>query len=399
VGAIYMTRPAPPEPLAPAPSPAPVHVRRLSRVARPRVARLYGDTRPWRRSRLSVDVAGRVVWRSPSLELGADVAEGEPLLRLDPKPFALARDQARAEYALARAQAEAAEAVWSGSRRALERAREQEELARRERDRQQSLFDSGSTAASLRDQARGAWVAARSARERAEQRLAADRASATAAESRVQSALAALRRAEDALARSEVHAPFAGRISMPSAEVGDWLLPGSPVCTLLDLSQLIVRAPLPNSESAFLGPEPELRLHMPAFPEVEVGKLRLLGLSGEADPQSRARELRVAFENPQGRLPAGVFAVLEVDLGSRSAVWLRPEDYRLVEGVPTAFVVEGSGRATRAVTRPLRLGLSEVDSQGRSWIPVLEGLAPGELLAVDDLDMLGDGVPVAVLED
>ena len=60
------------------------------------------------------------------------------------------------------------------------------------------------------------------------------------------------------------------------------------------------------------------------------------------------------------------------------------------------YVIGPDGRAER---REVRLGRPVLDQEDRAWHPVLGGLAAGERLVTDNLEMLADGAELMVLED
>ncbi|RMH03627.1 MAG: efflux RND transporter periplasmic adaptor subunit, partial [Planctomycetota bacterium] len=239
----------------------------------------------------------------------------------------------------------------------------------------------------------------RAERIRAEEEAAVQEAAAAAAAAAVERARAALAVAEDRLARTRVRAPFAGEVAAPAVEVGDWLAPGRPVCTLLDRGGLEVRAPLPIEEADRAAAGAPARIRFPALAGADGEALtlagRLTGLEPAADPASRSRTAVIEVRDPEGRVPAGAFAEVELDLGRLAAIWLRPQEYRADEGGPVAFVVV-AGRAER---RPLRLGRARIDAAGLAWHPVLAGLEPGQSLVTDNLERVEDGAPLLLLED
>ncbi|MBC8330195.1 MAG: efflux RND transporter periplasmic adaptor subunit [Planctomycetes bacterium] len=400
LGAIYGTRPDPPRPLAPAPNPAPVHLRTLALETRPLTARIYGQATPWRQARLAAELSGVVVWRSELLENGGRVEAGAELLRLDPEPFDLALDEAAAAVKMALAEWDQRSVQDQANEAKLEDYRAQEQLAELDWERARGLLANGDVAEKVRDDALKAWLAARSALKQAEQAAAVDRAAVQTARAALERTEAARDRARDTVGRSVLRAPFAGEVSAPSAEVGDWLLAGSPVCLLVDRDRLKLRAPLPTEESIGVGTGTPVQVVVPALIGESGEPVRLeaqvLGLDPVATAAARARELVVAVSNRELGLPAGAFVEMTVQRGERLALWLRPQEYQTQGGQSHAYVIGPDGRAER---REVRLGRPVLDQEDRAWHPVLGGLAAGERLVTDNLEMLADGAELMVLED
>lgn len=61
----------------------------------------HGNVRAWRELELTAEVTGRVMWASERFEPGVEVAEGEPLLRIDATDYELALAEAQQSLASA----------------------------------------------------------------------------------------------------------------------------------------------------------------------------------------------------------------------------------------------------------------------------------------------------------
>ena len=171
-----------------------------------------GTVSPRTESELVPEVAGRVIEVSPSFVSGGFFEAGELLLRIDPHDYRQAVVQAgsavaQAELRLASEQAEA-------------------DVARREWE---ELGEGGEPPPlTLR-----------------EPQLAE-------AEAAVAAARAALLNAERNLERTEIRAPFAGRVRQKQVDVGQFVSPGSPLGTVYAVDYAEIRLPLPDEELAFL---------------------------------------------------------------------------------------------------------------------------------------------------
>ena len=398
-GALWVSRPDPPIPLAPAPAAAPVHVRTLAAEARPERLRAYGETSPVRHALLAADQSGLVRWRAPQLEVGEQVEAGQELLRLDAGRLEQQRAQAQAAVEVAEAQVELARGELRAAEAEQAAAAEAEPLARREAERQEQLAASGDVPESVRDRAQQAWVEARGRLQVAEAAAAAAAIAVDGVRTGVAQAQQNLAAVEDELSRVVVRAPFAGEIAQVHVEEGAWLAPGSPVAALVDRSSLRVRLSIPNGADLRIQQGARVLLEFPAFRledgtalqrEVELGRL-----SPEAQPMSRARTLECVLPNQEDQLPAGAFVEATVMLGERRGIWLRPSEYRLDPAGARAVVVQEG----RAELRPIRLGRAWIGADGSTWHPVLAGLRAGETIAIDNLESPVDGGPVLVLED
>lgn len=397
LGALWVSRPAPPIPLAPAPAPAPVHVRAVAAQTRPEFLHAYGETHPLRRVVLAAQQSGLVAWRDSGLEMGSRVVAGQPLIRLEAgrlEQTVLLAKSAR-QAALARVELAKRERAVAQAEHAA--AAEAAPLAEREAARQRALAESGDGAESNRDLAARAWVEARGRVRASEAGVAAAEAAVLVAQAAVAQAEQALLQAEDERARAELVAPFDGEVVRLHTEVGAWLAPGAPAVELLDRRQLRVRIALPSGDAGRLAGKETVALSFPGF-LLEDGTPRLATatiaqLAPQADRLSRAQSLELLLENADFSLPVGAFVEAKVSLGERSAIWLRPSEFRLAAEGPQAVVVAGD----QAELRSLRMGPELIDEQGVTWHPILHGLSAGEVIATDNLDSPTHGGPVLVL--
>lgn len=172
------------------------------------------------------------------------VRKGELLFALDPTTYRLQKEQAAADLRMAEAalvdrqrtvEAERSNAVIA--REQVARARSNLELATQTLARLEALRPKGYVSAQQVDDAatakRDADISLKQAlhQQAAADALVSDVAAATAL---VEARRAALALAEQALANTEVHAPFDGKVVGLSVAAGEFVLPGQSVFTLID---------------------------------------------------------------------------------------------------------------------------------------------------------------------
>ncbi len=250
------------------------------------VVRSQGTVVPRTESQLVPEVSGRVVWTSPSLVSGGFFHRGDVLLRLERRDYETALARARAS--LARAEGE-----WEHARANLER---REKLARE-----------GVASSAQLDDARRAFRVAEAARDEA--RLVR-------------------RQARDDLARTELRAPFDGRVRKEHTDVGHFVSRGQALATLYATDYAEIRLPIPDAELAYLqlplftqadadkGPAVTLRAHFAGAEHVWHG--RIVRTEGEIDPKSRMVHAVARVEDPYGKasgtapLAIGLFVEAEI---------------------------------------------------------------------------------------
>lgn len=171
-----------------------------------------GIIEPITQTRAASEVAGLVVEVSEKFEAGESFETGDVLLKIDATDY---------EAALAQAQA------------ALEEARLNQEMEEARRDQ------------ALRD-----WEKLKSDREPTGlvQRIPQVRSAAA----RVAAAEAAVKKANRDLERTELRAPYPGRIKSTSTDLGSYVTPGAPLAELYRTDVLEIRLPISLDDYAFI---------------------------------------------------------------------------------------------------------------------------------------------------
>lgn len=291
--------------------------------------RSQGTVAPRTESELIPEVSGPVVWISPALVSGGFFESGDALLRIDARDYQAAA--ARATASLARAEGE------------LEHARQN--LARR-----RELSEKGiSSASQLEDAERTERVAA-----------------ATREEARV-----ALGQAQRDLERTEVRAPYAGRVRAKHVDVGQFVSRGSPIATLYAIDYVEIRLPIPDRELAYLemplfgdaslgsdGPEVELRASFAGAEHVWSG--RVVRTEGEIDAKSRMVHVVARVEEPYAatdpaRAPLAVGLFVNAEIVGPLVAGVTRVPRSALRGDRELLVVDADDRLRRRPVEVLRV--------------------------------------------
>lgn len=170
-----------------------------------------------------------------------------------------------------------------------------------------------------------AQVTAARLRNEAEQKLQHESfASATRladARAQFEAAQAELRRIEVDLGQTRIRAPFNGALQEQLIEVGDYVAPGDPVGTFVDVDTLIVTGSVSETERANLEIGSIATARLVTGQEAR-GRIRFIAPVAE----ERTRTFRIELEvpNPERALPAGVTAQIEVPAGTAVAHRVSP---------------------------------------------------------------------------
>jgi multidrug resistance efflux pump len=226
---------------------------------------------------------------------------------------------AQARLQSSRAQLLQAEAMLtkqeSDSRRAIELAKQGVASDQERVQAEANLKAQQATVAALKEQVGASQADLDAAVARTRQ---ANAAMSTVASTRGQlaNAEAALKEAEVRLGYTKIYAPVSGTVSVRAAREGEVLNMGSPIVTIVDLSDTWVRAPLPETEADHIGLGDTLRVRLPGGSLVS-GKVFFKAAEADfatqRDVSRRKRDiktivLKVRLDNPKGAYVPGMTA-------------------------------------------------------------------------------------------
>jgi membrane fusion protein (multidrug efflux system) len=284
---------------------------------------------------------------------GEVVRAASPLFQIDPAPFEIALAQARAQLAQEKARNEQARRE-SGR---LKQLAEQRAISQKE-------YDDSTTTLKLSD-------------------------------ATLQAAEANVRQADLNLSYTLVTAPVAGITGRGARSEGSLITAGadSLLTTVSQVDPIWVRFSLSDSDLAKLpagrlgrGAATEVRLVLPDG-NPYAGKGRINFAATQIDPRLATQQLRAEFDNPQVQLLPGQFVRVQIVAGQRENVFLVPQT--AVLQTEKGYFVFTVDKEEKAAIRPVKAG----DWVGRDWI-ILDGLATGDRVIVDNLLKLRPGTPV-----
>jgi membrane fusion protein (multidrug efflux system) len=282
---------------------------------------------------------------------GSQVKSGQILFNIDPEPYKIALNQARAQYNQSLAQAE---------------------QAKREKKRLESLIES------------------RSISQREFDNATSDESISVAA---LAQSRANLRQAELNLSYTNVTAPVDGISGRFQFSEGALISANtSLLTTLAQVNPIWVRFSFSDNELKQLGGA----LNEKNIQEVSMilsdgneypkkGKINFA--ASEINPSLGTQELRATFENNERQILPGQFVRVRVTTGKKDGVFLLPQLAVLnSDQGKFVFVVNEKSQAT---PRPVIAG----QWKGKDWV-ILGGLQAGDKVIIDNLIKVRPGMPV-----
>ena len=186
-------------------------------------------------------------------------------------------------------------------------------------------------------------------------------------------------------------APFSGKLGMRNVSIGDLVSPGTKITTLDDISEIKVDFRVSEKYYPAIRPGQKVGVQTASFPD-QIFSGSITAVAPRIDPVTRTAEVRAVVPNPEGKLAPGMLFVVTLELGKHTSINVPEQALMSLGEIQYAFVYKpGQKRVER---RELKLGQR---SRGRAEI--LSGLKVGELLVVDGVLKLVDGVAVQVIPD
>jgi RND family efflux transporter MFP subunit len=329
---------------------------------------------------VAAEVSGRIV--ATPVERGTRVTAGGTLVGIADTEVAAQLQEAQANAA----QIEARLGISANSDFAIDRvpevanARASNDLAQADFERARMLSERKLLSTADFDRSRAQADAARRQYDIAR----------NAAEQQFQSLLAARARltlARKALSDTAVRAPFNGSVEQRFVSIGDYVVKGTKVASVMRTNPLRVELTVPGQYISQVAAGRAVTLTVDSYPgEVFTGQVRYVSPAVKTD--SRALVVEAVVANDHDRLKPGLFVTARLEQASRSPAVLVPvAAVRMVSGTPRVYVI-GPNKAVeeRLVTSGQTLdGMVEIES----------GLKAGEVVAASNVTQLADGARIA----
>jgi RND family efflux transporter MFP subunit len=336
---------------------------RVTEVALERVRMVVhsqGTAAPRTESDVVPEVAGKVVWISPTLVAGGAFSAGELLLRIDDRDYSAAAGRARA---------------------VLQRAKAESEHARFELRRLEQLE---SRQLASRSQMENALRVAR------------------VAEANMDDARFALERAELDRERTSIRAPFRGLVRRKDVNVGQFVSRGAAIATIYATDMVEVRLPIADEQLAYLSislshtgefepsAAPQATLRALYGGREHAWRARIVRIEAEIDAQSRMVHLVAQVNNaevPTGSSPplrVGQFVRADIEGRSADDIVVLPRG--AIRNNNRVLVVDGQDRLQYRDVELLRVY--------RDKAYITAGLVAGERVCVSPLQTVVEGMRV-----
>jgi multidrug efflux pump subunit AcrA (membrane-fusion protein) len=243
----------------------------------------------------------------------------------------------------------------------------------------QELYQQGAMPRKELDQAGVDLTNARNQHEIAQQHLDAllaigKKQELKAAAGQLESAKGKYLGAAASLGYSEIRSPIDGVVTDRSLYPGEMAAAGTPLLTVMDISQVIARAHIPQPDAAALKVGDTATITVPGEDEPVGGRVTVI--SPALDPNSTTVEVWVQAKNPGDRLKPGTSVKLSMLAQTVPDALVIPSVCLLTapDGSTTVMLVGSDGRAHR---QAVRVGIGQGDK-----VQIVEGLKAGDSVVV-----------------
>ena len=211
-------------------------------------------------------------------------------------------------------------------------------------------------------------------------------------ESRSNAARSVAKQSEDEakLAKTVMIAPFPGVAGLRQVSEGAYVAAGTDIARLEKIDQLKLDFRVPEVFLARLRAGQSVRIAVDAYADAHF-EGAIYAIEPAIDEQTRTVLVRARVANPALKLRPGMFARVQLLLGTREkAVWV--SEAAIVPRGQDSFVykvVQGKADLVK-----VRIGLRKPGE-----VEVVEGVAAGDLVVTEGVQKIGPGAPVTVLGD
>lgn len=329
---------------------------------------------------------------------GSKVHAGQLLIKLQNRDLAAAVEENQGNLQ----QAQAAKNIATGSTipEELQKAEWDTQTAKDNLDAQQKIYESrknllaqGAIPRKDYDAANVAYIQAKAQYEQAQKHLEAlkavgHEAELKSAQAQLTAAEGKSKGAEAQLYYSEIRSPIKGVVTDGPWYPGMMPQAGAPLVTVMDLSQMIAKAHIPQNQAVLLKKGDAATVNVAGADEGVKGKVVMV--SPALDPGSTTVEVWVQAPNKEGTLKAGSSATVSMVAKSVSDALTVPAQALVTdeEGKKSIMVIGSDGKAHK---RDVQTGIQTADA-----VQIVSGVKPGEQVVTTGAYGLPDNTRVKV---
>ncbi|MBV5314131.1 MAG: efflux RND transporter periplasmic adaptor subunit [Prolixibacteraceae bacterium] len=191
---------------------------------------------------------------------------------------------------------------------------------------------------------------------------------------------------EAQIAKTEIYAPFSGKVGLRAVSVGNYLASNTLIATIQQLDPVKIEFDVPEKYSSYLKPGLEISFDIDASDSTFMAKV--YAVESSITTETRTLKVRALCSNKANLLNPGTFARVNMILQRfPEAIKVPSEAVVTVLDGNSVFVCKSG----KAVSVPVTTGIRTANE-----IQIVQGVSVGDSLIITGLLQLNNGAPVMV---
>ncbi|MDQ3016056.1 MAG: efflux RND transporter periplasmic adaptor subunit [Bacteroidota bacterium] len=189
-----------------------------------------------------------------------------------------------------------------------------------------------------------------------------------------------------AIIKTEIRAPFSGRLGLRNVSPGAYITPTTIVTTISQLNELKLQFNVPERYSSQI--KNGLTVEFTVDGSLKTYKAKVIATEVHIEENTRSLAIRAQIQNQDASLTPGVFAKVKIKLGENENALLIPTNAIIPIGRKKQIFLYNAGKAT-----PVEIVTGVRDSTN---IQVLEGIKAGDTVITSAILFLRPGSVVEI---
>ena len=187
------------------------------------------------------------------------------------------------------------------------------------------------------------------------------------------------------LSKTEIRAPFSGKLGLKSISVGAYVTPATVITVLQQLDPCKLEFSVPEKYLSQIKVSDKVSFVVDGHSKP--GQSTIYAIDTKADPTTRNIKIRAVVPNANGQLSPGTFAVVKLALKESKALMV-PSQSIIPDAKSKKLMVLKNGQASVV---PVQTGL-----RSSAMVQVLNGISAGDTVITTGLLSLKPGMPVKI---
>jgi membrane fusion protein (multidrug efflux system) len=188
------------------------------------------------------------------------------------------------------------------------------------------------------------------------------------------------------LEKTEIRAPFSGRIGLKNISVGAFVAPGTPIATLVQSNPVKIDFAVPEKYSPNIRNGNVVKFNLDNDPATY--NARVIAIDPKVDENLRTLRVRASAPNPAGRFIPGMFVKIMANLAANNSAMMIPTEAIVPVLKGKKVYVVKNGKATEVMV--------QTGVRTDKKIQIMDGLQPGDSLIVSGIIALKANAAVRV---